>query len=138
MVKTLTLRPLWIQLTLPALIAIRIVGCGSGGTPIDPSELAGTWGAENVVMTVTDVGAHLELSCAHGDVAGALTENPFSVGGTWVREVGPVIGDPRPALYTGSVVGDTMTLSIRLTDTNESVGSFTLIRGAVGRLVKCV
>ena len=88
MAKTLTFRPRWIQLTLPALIAIRVVGCGSGRTPIEPSELAGAWGGENVQMTVTDVGAHLELPCAPGDIAGALAQNPFSAGGTFVREHG--------------------------------------------------
>jgi hypothetical protein len=58
MVKTLTLRRRWTQLALPVLMAICIVGCGSG-TRTEPPELAGTWGADNIVMTVTDAGAHL-------------------------------------------------------------------------------
>ncbi|HEX9485938.1 MAG TPA: hypothetical protein VF976_02645 [Gemmatimonadales bacterium] len=137
MVTTLTLRPRWLKLTLTALMAMVVVACGSGATAIDPSALAGTWVGENIVMTVTDSGAQLEMPCAHGDIAGALAQNPFSVGGTFGREFGPAVDD-HPALYTGRVVGATMTLDIRLTDTNESVGSFTLTRGTPGRLVKCV
>jgi len=117
-------------------MATVVVACGSGATAIDPSTLAGTWVGDNILMTVTDTGAHLEMPCAHGDIAGALAQNPFSVGGTFGHDAGPAVDD-HPALYTGRVVGATMTLDIRLTDTNNSVGSFTLTRGTAGRLVKC-
>jgi hypothetical protein len=136
MVNTLTRRWCCIQLMLPVLIAIGFVGCGSG-TQTEPPELAGTWVADNIVMTVTDAGAHLELACAHGDIPGAFTQNPFSTAGTFVFEIGPAVV-AHPALYTGSVVGATMTFSIRLTDTNESVRSYTLTRGAARLFSKCV
>jgi hypothetical protein len=138
MVITVTLRPRWLQLTLTALMAVIVGACGRGSsaTAIDPSSLAGTWVGDNVVMTVTDAGANLEMPCAHGDIPGALAQNPFSVAGTFGREVGPVVDD-HPALYTGKVVDATMSLDIRLTDTNVSVGSFTLTRGAPVKLVKC-
>ncbi len=137
MVKTLTLRPRWLQRTLTALMAIVVVACGSGATAIDPSALAGTWVGENILMTVTDTGAHLEMPCAHGDIAGALAQNPFSVGGTFGSDGGPAVNE-HPALYTGRVVGATMTLDIRLTDTNDPVGSFTLTRGTARRMAQCV
>ena len=137
MVETLTLRPRWLRLTLTALMAIVVVACGSGATAIDPSALAGTWVGENILMTVTDTGAHLEMPCAHGDIDGALAQNPFSVAGMFGREIGPAVDD-HPALYTGKVVGATMTLDIRLTDTNDPVDSFTLTRGTAGRMAKCV
>ncbi len=88
-------------------------------------------------MTVTDTGAHLEMPCAHGDIAGALAQNPFSVGGTFGSDGGPAVNE-HPALYTGRVVGATMTLDIRLTDTNDPVGSFTLTRGTARRMAQCV
>ena len=31
-----------------------------------------------------------------------------------------------------------MTLSVRLVDSNQDVGTFTLTRGAAGRVVKCL
>ena len=144
MVPTVTIRLRWLQLTLTALMAIVVVACGSGATAsdsgaiaIDPSSLAGTWVGQNVVMTVTEAGATLEMPCAHGDIAGALAQNPFSVGGTFGRDAGPAVID-RPALYTGRVAGGTMTLDIRLTDTNALVGSFTLTRGTGFLIAKCV
>jgi hypothetical protein len=134
MMTAVTLRSRWLPLTL---LAIAAAACGSGATATDSEGLAGTWVGENVVLTVTDTGAQLEMSCASGEIAGALAQNPFSVGGTFVREVGPAV-DEHPARYTGKVVGATMTLDIRLTDTNESVGPFTLTRGTPGRMAKCV
>jgi len=132
MIETLTPRQ------LPALMAMVVVACGSGATAIDPSTLAGTWVGENIVMTVTDTGAHLEMPCAHGDLDGAIAQNPFSVGGTFGHDGGPAVGDGHPALYTGRVVGATMTLDIRLTDTNDSAGSFTLTRGPARSMAQCV
>src|SRR5712691_314965 len=72
MVETLTFRPRWLRLTLTALMAIAVVACGSGATAIDPSTLAGTWVGENILMTVTDTGAHLEMPCAPGTLLARL------------------------------------------------------------------
>jgi len=127
------------RLALAALLAAFAVACGPGSasTAIDPSTLVGTWVGEGVVLTVTDSGSHLERPCAHGDIPGAIAQNPFSVAGTFASDAGPG-GPARPALYNGRVVGATMTLDIRLTDTNDSGGSFTLNRGSPSPMVKCV
>jgi hypothetical protein len=145
-VTTVTLHPRWLRLALTALMAGVLVACGSGSgsgetasdpTAMDPASLTGNWVGQNVVMTVTDAGAHIEMPCSHGDIEGALAQNPFSVGGTFGRDAGPVLDD-HPALYSGNVAGGTMTLEIRLTDTNTLVGSFTLIRGTGLLVAKCV
>ncbi|MCA1563462.1 MAG: hypothetical protein LC804_25490 [Acidobacteria bacterium] len=89
---------------------------------------------------------HLELDCAHGDIPARLAiddRRQFNAPGTFVREHGgPVrIGeepDSHPASYSGSVDGDRMRLTIRLTDTNETIGTFSLTRGVRGRVVKCL
>lgn len=137
MVKALTLRWRRLQLRLTALMAVVVVACGSGTTAIDPSSLAGDWGGQNILMTVTDAGAHVDMPCAQGDISGPIAQSPFSVAGTFATTAGPSFIE-HPALYTGTVVGDTMTLDIRLTDTNDSAGSFTLTRGAVVHFPKCV
>ena len=94
-------------------------------------------------MTIADARARIELDCAHGDLDAPPTETPFNVRGTFVREHGgPVrdgeIPESHPALYAGTVAASTMTLAIRLSDTNEFLGSFTLSRGSTGRVVKCL
>ena len=44
---------------------------------------------------------------------------------------------PRPMRLSGTVKGDEMQVTVRLTDSNEEVGTFTLTFGAAPRLVKC-
>jgi hypothetical protein len=108
--------------------------------------LSGVWGGEHVTLTVKEMSSHLEFDCAHGDIPGALKPAPdrtFAVLGTFVREHGGPIredekADVRPAMYIGSVTGQTMQLTIRLTDPDSLIGTFTLIRRAPGRVVKCL
>jgi hypothetical protein len=119
--------------------------CGSG--PSGPSAvLNGTWGGDHIALTVADTATHLEFDCAHGDIPGRLMVNARSeldVGGTFVREHGGPIRvgeapDSHPAAYVGSATAATMRLTVRLTDTNELIGTFTLSRGSPGRVVKCL
>ena len=39
-----------------------------------------------------------------------------------------------PAIYSGSVTGDTMTMTVKLADSDEVVETFTLKRGGAGRV----
>jgi hypothetical protein len=104
------------------------------------------WGGNDIALTVSDTGTHVEFDCAHGDVPGTLTvdaRNTFDVQGTYVREHGGPIRvgeapDSHPAAYGGSVTASTMILTVRLTDTNEVIGTFTVSRGSPGRVVKCL
>jgi hypothetical protein len=128
---------------LEALVAAS--ACSSGPSAPSPA-LTGTWGGDHIALTVADTGTHSEFDCAHGDIPGALTvdaRGDFDVSGTFVREHGgPIrvgdVPDSHPAAYLGSVTGTTMVLTVRLTDTNEVIGTFTLSQGAPGRVVKCL
>jgi hypothetical protein len=124
-----------------------VVSWACSGSPAGPSPaLTGMWGGDHIALTVADTGSHVELDCAHGDIPGALTvnaRNEFNVSGTFGREHGgPIrvgeVPDSHPAVYAGFVTVTTMTLTVRLTDTNEMIGTFTLSRGAPGRVVKCL
>ena len=122
------------------LFALGVSSCGSA--PTMPS-LVGEWGGDHASLTVSEQTSHLELDCAHGDFSGALQSVRFAVAGTFVREHGGPIrvdekADSHPAMFSGSVSGSSMTLTIRLTDSNESIGTFTLTRGTPGRVVKCL
>jgi hypothetical protein len=125
-------------------VALLCVACGS--TPIEPSPVAsGIWGGDHVTFTVGNSSNHLEFDCAHGDIPGVLSvsHGELSASGTFVREHGGPIQldeplDSHPALYSGTVSGSTMQLSIRLTDSGDVIGSFSLVRGTSGRVVKCL
>jgi hypothetical protein len=128
-----------------ALIVIISLGSGCVGNPTGPSTLDGIWGADHITMSISDT-THFELDCAHGDIPAPLAidaRRQFNVTGTFTREHGGPIRvgeDPniRPASYSGSVSGDQLALTIRLTDTAETIGTFSLIRGVSGRIVKCL
>lgn len=108
--------------------------------------LLGEWGGDHIRLLLTETGGTLEYDCAHGTI-----DQPFVVDsagryqltGTHTREHGGPIRrdekpDKRPARYTGVADGDTMTLTVTLTDSNEVLGTFTLMRGRMARVVKCL
>ena len=105
----------------------------------------GTWGGEHIRMVVSAKGASIEYDCAHGSIVGRLTldaERKFNATGAHMREgPGPIrMGVPRasrPAVFSGQVNGDEMSLTVTLTDEKQSLGDFTLRRGSEGHLRKC-
>jgi hypothetical protein len=121
--------------------ATSIVG-GADGTRVQ----TGVWGGEHLALTVTESGAHLEFDCASGDVTEPLTvdrDGRLGVDGVYVRgHGGPIRSgeepERKPARYSGRIEGNTMTLDVTLTDSKESVGTFTLTHGAQPRLRRCL
>jgi len=105
---------------------------------------AGVWGAQHVNLDVSSTGAKIEYDCAHGTIDGPMSLDAgdrFDVRGTHVREQpGPVPEkEPTgvPARYTGRLEGDSLTITVTLTDSSEVVGTFTLKRNTEGALRKC-
>lgn len=114
----------------------------SGGRARAP--LMGNWGGDHVGMQVTDRAASLDFDCARGSIDGPITpddQGRFDVSGTYVQEgPGPVRPDQlrgKPARYYGKVEGKTMTLSVELSGTDVSIGTFTLVRDRLPRVRKC-
>ena len=124
-----------------------VANSACSSSPSGPSPLlTGMWGGDHIALTVADAGTHVEFDCAHGDIPIPWminARNEFDVSGTFVREHGGPIRvgempDSHPAAYVGSVTETMMVLTVRLTDTNETIGMFTLSRGSPGRVVKCL
>jgi hypothetical protein len=132
------------------LLALCCIGCAmifDDGSPVQPRRVsAGRWGGQHINIEVSANTAEIEYDCAHGTIEGPLEINGkgrFRLKGTHTPEHGgPVRRDEsantRPALYTGSIHGETMTLTVTLTDKNETVGTYTLTKGATGRIFKCM
>ena len=103
----------------------------------------GVWGGQHINIKVGANSASIEYDCASGVIDGPLVvdgSGRFSLRGTHHMERGgPVRSDeePRkvPATYTGSIKGNTMTLTLKLADSDEE--TFTLERGKHGELFKC-
>lgn len=115
-------------------------------TQKNESRINGVWGATGISIEITEAGATLNYDCAHGTITEKITpdaDGRFVVHGFHVRErPGPARqGDDtrgQPATYKGSIDGQSMTLVITLSETNEEVGTYTLTQGKIGRIRKCL
>lgn len=131
-----------------AALCVIEIGCASG-TPVNPSDgrvASGLWGGEHVSLAVSSAGAQIEFDCASGQIATPLTidsQGRLSVEGVYMPgHPGPIMvgEDPprRPARYSGRVDGHTMTFDVLLTDSNQTIGPFTLALGQTPRVLKCL
>lgn len=104
------------------------------------------WGGEEILLVVGETSSTLEYVCAAGEIIGKLVldegDNFIASGVHINRTPGPTYVDRsperRPAFYTGQISGSLMTLRVTLSDTNELVGDFTLERGKVVRIRRCL
>lgn len=104
----------------------------------------GEWGGTHISMNVGEQSATIEFDCAHGEISGPLTidgEGKFELRGTFTRERGGPVradetGKKEPAIYSGKITGNKMTLTMKLSDSNESE-TFTLEKGKEAELFKC-
>src|SRR5436305_9304954 len=100
----------------------------------------GIWGGEHIRMKVGAKSATIEYDCASGVIDGPLVvdrDGQFNLHGKHKMERGgPVrLGqEPQqlPASYTGSIKGNTMTLTLKVADTEDE--TFTLEKGKPGEL----
>ena len=103
------------------------------------------WGGRDISMEVTPQGAAVEFDCAHGNLLEPIKANAkgeFAARGTFTPEHGGPItlaNPPRdlPAIYKGTIAGDTMRLEVVLADKDQQPEPFTLTRGKAGRVRKC-
>ena len=105
----------------------------------------GGWGGPHIQLSVANGSATIEYDCATGTIDGPLKidrHGRFSLLGKHVREHGGPIrmGEDREgaaARYTGRINGQHMTLTVKLVDSKQEVGTFALTRGSAGRVFKC-
>ncbi len=144
-----------LTVVLLALLLVTLVGQGSPRRrhrvkrapqkTSAPVVAAGVWGGPHVRLQVNADGAEIEYDCAQGTLTGPLALDAagrFSVTGTHAAEHGgPVrLGEEpssQPARYTGSVQGQTLTLTVTLVDGQQQIGTFILTQGHESRLFKC-
>lgn len=106
----------------------------------------GKWGGRHIDMEVTAEGAQLDFDCAHATINQPLKldgAGNFDVQGRYMREHGgPVRSDEdqdgAQARFKGHIAGKTLTLTITLDGSTESLGPFTLEHGKYSRIVKCM
>lgn len=119
----------------------------SGGADGSASDVKrGTWGGRGMALELAGESGRTEYDCAHGTIDQPLTldrEGRFDARGTYVPEKGGPQREgqeppQRPARHTGKVEGDTMTITVTLTDNDQTIGTYTLTFGKSGFLRKCL
>jgi hypothetical protein len=107
-------------------------------------DAAEIWGGDHVKLEMMRTGATVEFDCARGTIDSPIkpdAKGNFRIKGTFTAERGgPDRGDATPskqkAIYSGTIKGDAMTLSVAVRGDDEVV-SYTLVRGQEPNLVKC-
>lgn len=105
----------------------------------------GVWGGAHIRLEVEEKSATVQYDCAHGSIDEQLTldaEGRFEARGTFVNEGGGSIRVRinrvrQPARYEGRVSGGRLSLTVTLTETSQTIGTYTLTRGSEGRVRKC-
>lgn len=106
----------------------------------------GSWGGQGIRLETSDSGASIEYDCAHGSIDQPISVDEtgrFDVKGLHSRERGGPVreGDQakgEPVRYVGQTDGDTMTLTVRFVNRDETIGTLTLVRGKPGRIRRCL
>ena len=127
------------------LTLLSVAACLEGTTHPD-GRIDGVWGGEHVELVATQSGAVLDYDCAQGTIDKMPVPDAngeFVVEGTYTRESGgPThVGDRpdiHPARYAGRLFGNSLVLTVTLTDSGDVIGSYTLVQGERGRVYKCL
>ena len=128
------------KLVLAALV-LAFVSCAHA--PLHAAEPT-LWGGDHVQMQVTEDGATLDFDCAHGAITEPLRiakDGTFLATGTYGAEhAGPTRrdepADPK-ATFSGTVVGDAMTLRVVIDGQDPAGLRFQLVRNQPGKVRKC-
>jgi hypothetical protein len=119
-----------LRAALPVLLVL-VLGCSSTVAP----NVLGEWGGQEASLTLTVSGGSVSYLCGAGTIDSAWTltsAGQFSASGEHFFGGGPIPVEgapPHPARYTGHVDGQSLTLSVYLTDSKATLGPFHLIRG---------
>lgn len=126
-------------------IPLALAGCDSSRIA-PPAVLIGTWGGDHAGLVARADSGTLEYDCAVGRITQPLrldadgrfawsgTHTPGHGGPARIDEIVP----RRPARYTGRADGDLLSLTVVMTDSNATVGTFQLTRGRSPHVIKCL
>jgi hypothetical protein len=115
------------------------LACYASSAPI--TEVVGTWGGDDAGLIVTDTDVHVHIGCTLGDALGPIRPDAygrFEASGTYNVDAFPINrGITHPARFTGQITGQTMTLTVALTDTARVLGPVTLTFGKEPKMGPC-
>ena len=133
-------------LVLVAGAALVVAAC-SGQSVTGSAHILtpGTWGGENAGAIVDDTLVHVHIGCTLGNFplpAVVDDQGRFSADGSYILRAYPIaVGPELPAVFTGVVNGNRLTLSVAVDDTVEKklvpLGPVTVVLGREPRMQAC-
>ena len=123
-------------------LLVASIACSSAiSTPAGNLVIQGTWGGDNAGLIVNLDDVHVHIGCTLGDAKGPVQtdlKGHFEATGTYNVDAYPVNrGIEHPAKFSGDVAGDTMTLTVTLTDTGQVLGPVNLTYGKQPQMGPC-
>ena len=123
--------------TLTPLALALALAAGACARSVEPrnASIAGAWGSTQASLAVTDSGARLLISygsCfgSYATVTGGIPTPTFDLVGTYTQLTGAYPGKlDYAARFSGTLYGDTMTLSVSVPALQQTLGPYTLARG---------
>jgi len=126
--------------------ALTVAACsGQSVTGSAHTLTPGTWGGENAGAIVDDTLVHVHIGCTLGNFplpAVVDDQGRFSTDGSYTLRAYPIaVGPELPAVFTGVVTGNQLTLSVAVDDTVEKnlvpLGPVTVVLGREPRMQAC-
>ena len=122
---------------------LALTGCLEANAP---ALVLGDWGGDHLGLIASASGASLEYDCAAGKISEPMRPDAagrFTVSGEhYPGHGGPIRIDEeqvkRPARYDGLVRNEVMWLTVTLTDSNSTLGTFELRYGRSPYVFKCL
>lgn len=126
--------------------ALAVSGCQSPAAHATANPVTGSWGGAHVSLTLGPAGGRLEYDCASGgidgpmlmDRAGRFTASGYHSPGHGGPDREGYEPPRLPAVYSGQVLGNAMTLTVNVPSTGVQIGPLTLRRGAQPMLMRCL
>jgi hypothetical protein len=128
---------------LTFVLCVLVIGCSSSSEQPEPNVI-GDWGGTEASLTLSRAGGDLSYPCGAGTIDSTWTlSTDGHLAGTGQHFFGggpqPVHGrQPHPAIYAGTVDGDTLILSVTVADLGQTLGPFRLLRGGPVVMERCV
>jgi hypothetical protein len=104
-----------------------------------------TWGSDQASVRITGDSATVQVSLsgdcygAYGSINHAVQSGTFALSGTYTQLIGAYPGSVQyPAAYTGTIVGNAMTLSISVPGLQQTIGPFQLTAGVPSAWSACL
>jgi hypothetical protein len=130
--------------TLPTRAVVS--GVAADGTNANVLASGTAWGGEHLRMEVAAAGVTFEFDCASGAIRGPIRpseQGEFAETGTYSQgHGGPIregeVPPTEPAIYSGRLSGDTITLTISFPSGRAGLGPYLLHEGDAGRVFRCL